>query len=141
MFSRFARVLSLPISRPTVQPFAQSLRFFSAKPPLDVQQIEDRVLELLRNFEKVKQDKLALDAHFVKDLGLDSLDQVEITMELEDEFNVEIPDSVAETIFTPRQAVEAVNILSVCCILIIRVFVSHLSVVFLSQIYSNKGAM
>ncbi len=49
-----------------------------------------------------------MDSHFVNDLGLDSLDQVEVTMELEDEFHVEIPDKDAEKIFTPRQAVEAV---------------------------------
>lgn len=49
-----------------------------------------------------------MDSHFVNDLGLDSLDQVEITMALEDEFNIEINDKDAEEIFTPRQAVEKV---------------------------------
>ncbi len=108
---RFACRLARPmLMRPTIQPLTSQLRYYGgAKPALQVQQIEDRVMELLRNFDKVQQEKLGLDAHFVKDLGLDSLDQVEITMELEDEFNVEIPDNVAETIFTPRQAVEAVS--------------------------------
>lgn len=50
-----------------------------------------------------------IEAHFVNDLGLDSLDQVEITMELEDEFNIELTDQVAEKIFTVKDAVEAVN--------------------------------
>jgi NADH dehydrogenase (ubiquinone) 1 alpha/beta subcomplex 1, acyl-carrier protein len=50
-----------------------------------------------------------LDSHFIQDLGLDSLDQVEITMALEDEFNIEISDKDAEEIYTPRQAVEKVN--------------------------------
>lgn len=45
----------------------------------------------------------------MQDLGLDSLDQVEITMALEDEFNIEIPDKDAEEIYTPRQAVEKVT--------------------------------
>ena len=108
---RFAFRLARPmLMRPTISPLTSQLRFYGgAKPALSTQQIEDRVMELLRNFDKVQQEKLGLDAHFVKDLGLDSLDQVEITMELEDEFNVEIPDNVAETIFTPRQAVEAVS--------------------------------
>jgi NADH dehydrogenase (ubiquinone) 1 alpha/beta subcomplex 1 len=44
----------------------------------------------------------------VNDLGLDSLDQVEITMAVEDEFNIEIPDREADEIYTPRQAVEVV---------------------------------
>ncbi len=51
---------------------------------------------------------MSLDAHFVTDLGLDSLDQVEITMALEDEFNVEISDKDAEEIYTPRAAVEKI---------------------------------
>ncbi len=83
-------------------------RFYSAG-SLSVQNIEDRVMELMRNFDKVNKDKLTLDAHFVNDLGLDSLDQVEITMEMEDEFNIEIPDKEAEKIFTVRQAVESIH--------------------------------
>jgi NADH dehydrogenase (ubiquinone) 1 alpha/beta subcomplex 1 len=45
--------------------------------------IEARVLQLLRDFEKVSKEKVTVDAHFINDLGLDSLDQVEITMGLE----------------------------------------------------------
>jgi NADH dehydrogenase (ubiquinone) 1 alpha/beta subcomplex 1 len=40
---------------------------------------------------------------------LDSLDQVEITLALEDEFMIEIPDREAENIFTVREAVEAIS--------------------------------
>ncbi|KAI9205105.1 acyl carrier protein-like protein [Polychytrium aggregatum] len=84
-------------------------RLYSAGPaPLSVQQIEDRVILLLKDFDKVDGSKLNLDAHFVNDLGLDSLDQVEITMALEDEFNIEIPDRDAEEIYTVRQAVEKI---------------------------------
>ncbi|KAI8852349.1 acyl carrier protein-like protein [Chytridium lagenaria] len=66
------------------------------------------VIELLSDFEKVDVAKLTLDSHFINDLGLDSLDQVEITMALEDEFNIEIPDRDADEIFTPRQAIEKI---------------------------------
>ncbi|KAI8926910.1 acyl carrier protein-like protein [Entophlyctis helioformis] len=76
--------------------------------PLTLQAIEDRVLGLLKDFDKVDPAKLSLDAHFVNDLSLDSLDQVEITMALEDEFSIEIPDRDAEEIMTPRQAIEKV---------------------------------
>eukprot|EP00842_Homolaphlyctis_polyrhiza_P003049 jgi/Hompol1/3745/HPOL_006757-RA len=70
-----------------------SKRCFSDGPgPLSVQQIEDRVLQVLRDFDKVEASKLSLDAHFTNDLGLDSLDQVEITMAIEDEFSIELPD-------------------------------------------------
>jgi NADH dehydrogenase (ubiquinone) 1 alpha/beta subcomplex 1 len=52
--------------------------------------------------------KLSLDSHFINDLGLDSLDQVEITLALEDEFNIQFSDKDAEEVYTPRQAVEKV---------------------------------
>ncbi|KAJ3104074.1 hypothetical protein HDU97_009523 [Phlyctochytrium planicorne] len=77
--------------------------------PLTIEKIEKRVMELLSDFEKVDVAKLTLDAHFINDLGLDSLDQVEITMALEDEFNIEIPDRDADDIFTPRKAIEKMS--------------------------------
>ncbi|KAI8920191.1 hypothetical protein PhCBS80983_g06324 [Powellomyces hirtus] len=101
----------LPVSAFAALPtrIAQTPRFFSAeKAPLTTQQVEDRVLQLLRDFDKVEASKLNLDAHFINDLGLDSLDQVEITMALEDEFNIEIPDRDAEEIMTPRQAADKI---------------------------------
>ncbi len=55
-----------------------------------------------------------MDANFSTQLGLDSLDQVEIVMALEDEFNIEIPDKDAEQIHTPREAVEKVFFLHSC---------------------------
>lgn len=105
-----ARSLGRVTSRlqPTLAPSVFA-RMYSGHPePLTTQTIEDRVMVLLKDFDKVEHAKLTLDSHFVSDLGLDSLDQVEITMALEDEFNVEIPDKDAEEIFTPRQAVEKV---------------------------------
>ncbi|RKP02317.1 hypothetical protein CXG81DRAFT_4147, partial [Caulochytrium protostelioides] len=86
--------------------FARS--YASGAEALTVQQIEDRTLQVLRDFDKVDAAKLSLDAHWINDLGLDSLDQVEITMALEDEFSVEIPDREAEAILTARQAVETI---------------------------------
>ncbi|KAL3902097.1 MAG: hypothetical protein SGCHY_000046, partial [Lobulomycetales sp.] len=70
--------------------------------PLDVPAIETRVLQLLRDFDKVSKDKLTPEAHFITDLGLDSLDQVEITMGLE------LSDKEAEEIMTVKQAVETI---------------------------------
>ncbi|KAL6225790.1 hypothetical protein ACLB2K_004639 [Fragaria x ananassa] len=45
------------------------------------------------NFQKVDPSKVTPDAHFQKDLGLNSLDAVEIVMALEEEFGFEIPDN------------------------------------------------
>lgn len=44
-------------------------------------------------------------SHFVNDLGLDSLDTVELVMAFEDEFAIEIPDAEAEKILTCDDAV------------------------------------
>lgn len=53
--------------------------------------------------------QISLDAHFVNDLGLDSLDTVEVVMAIEEEFTVEIPDKEADEIKSVRQAVEYIN--------------------------------
>jgi NADH dehydrogenase (ubiquinone) 1 alpha/beta subcomplex 1 len=48
---------------------------------------------------------VTIDAHFIKDLGLDSLDHVELVMAVEDEFGFEIPDSDAEKLLCPKDVV------------------------------------
>lgn len=45
---------------------------------LDKKEVTDRVLQVLKNFEKVDPAKVSASAHFVNDLGLDSLDAVEV---------------------------------------------------------------
>lgn len=52
--------------------------------------------------------QLTVDSHFVNDLGLDSLDQVEIIMAMEDEFGFEIPDMDADRLNRPRDIVRYV---------------------------------
>ena len=52
--------------------------------------------------------QVGLDSHFIKDLGLDSLDHVEVIMAMEDEFGFEIPDDHAEKLWTPRQIIQYV---------------------------------
>ena len=49
---------------------------------------------------------MSIESHFQKDLGLDSLDTVEVVMALEEEFGVEIPDAEAEKILTCKDAIQ-----------------------------------
>ena len=68
--------------------------------------------EIANRVKKIIVDKLGVDesevtpeASFTNDLGADSLDQVELIMEFEKEFNISIPDEQAETITTVGQAI------------------------------------
>ncbi|KAL5474010.1 hypothetical protein EMCRGX_G028580 [Ephydatia muelleri] len=73
---------------------------------LTVHELEQRVLNVLKAFDKVNPEKVTVEAHFVNDLGMDSLDSVEVVMAFEDEFGVEISDEEAEKIFTCKDAIE-----------------------------------
>ncbi|KAI9005479.1 acyl carrier protein-like protein [Phycomyces nitens] len=86
-----------------------AFRLYSAGAGLSHADIETRVLDILKGFDKVDQTKVAVDAHFVKDLGLDSLDTVEVVMAIEEEFSVEIPDKEADEIKTAKQAIEYIG--------------------------------
>nr|XP_058146609.1 acyl carrier protein, mitochondrial-like [Dasypus novemcinctus] len=80
----------------------QLRRQYSDAPPLTLEGIKDRVLYILKLYDKIDPEKLSVNSHFMKDLGLDSLDQVEIVMAMEDEFGFEIPDIDAEKLMCPQ---------------------------------------
>ncbi|XP_073492616.1 acyl carrier protein, mitochondrial [Aquarana catesbeiana] len=84
----------------------QSCRQYSGAPPLTLEGIAERVLYVLKLYDKVDPEKLTVNSHFMKDLGLDSLDQVEIIMAMEDEFGFEIPDADGEKLMTPQEIVD-----------------------------------
>ncbi|KAK7507827.1 hypothetical protein BaRGS_00000792 [Batillaria attramentaria] len=86
--------------------YAQPARAYSDKPPLTLEMILQRVLLVLRLYDKIDPEKLTQDSHFINDLGLDSLDQVEIIMAMEDEFGFEIPDADSERLMRPRDIVQ-----------------------------------
>ncbi|KAB5529779.1 hypothetical protein DKX38_019860 [Salix brachista] len=95
---------------------------------LDKSEVSDRVVNVVKNFQKVDPSKVSEcvaridefmawkllsllkevtpNAHFQNDLGLDSLDTVEIVMALEEEFQFEIPDNEADKINTISLAID-----------------------------------
>jgi NADH dehydrogenase (ubiquinone) 1 alpha/beta subcomplex 1 len=98
---------------------------------LDPKVVTERVIEVIKNFEKVSEnsrclaltasvkylihlwqvehDKITPSAKFKDDLGLDSLDAVEVVMALEEEFCIEIPDSEADKILSIPDAVAYIS--------------------------------
>ncbi|XP_032053487.1 acyl carrier protein, mitochondrial [Aythya fuligula] len=92
-----------PVPVPALPPPCRRL---SDLPPLTLPAIRERVLYVLKLYDKIDPEKLTAEAHFVKDLGLDSLDQVEIIMAMEDEFGFEIPDGDAEKLMCPQEIVD-----------------------------------
>ncbi|QDS71637.1 hypothetical protein FKW77_007426 [Venturia effusa] len=86
---------------------SQFARCYSASAGLSKDEVQGRIMDLLRNFDKVVDaSKLSPSSHFSNDLGLDSLDTVEVVMAIEEEFSIEIPDKEADAIHSVSQAVE-----------------------------------
>ena len=65
---------------------------------------QERLIEIIANQLGVDEGNVTPDASFMEDLGADSLDTVELVMALEEEFEIEIPDSDAEKIQTVQDA-------------------------------------
>jgi len=82
---------------------SSNVRFYSGQEPLSLQFIHDRVMLVLNLFDKIDNDKLTPNSHFINDLGLDSLDHVEIILMIEDEFGFEIPDEHGESLVNAAQ--------------------------------------
>ncbi|WOO76838.1 Acyl carrier protein, mitochondrial [Vanrija pseudolonga] len=94
------------LARPAVAA-RPAFRAYSAA-ALTKDDITSRVLDVLKSFEKVDAAKLTPTSTFTSDLGLDSLDAVEVVMAIEEEFAIEIPDAEADAINTVDQAIEYV---------------------------------
>ncbi|MFA1818603.1 acyl carrier protein [Virgibacillus oceani] len=69
----------------------------------------DRVKAIIVDRLDVEETKVTMEASFKDDLEADSLDVVELVMELEDEFDMEIADEEAEKINTVGDAVDYIN--------------------------------
>ncbi|CAK7274564.1 mitochondrial acyl carrier protein [Sporothrix epigloea] len=83
------------------------VRLYSAAAGLNKEEVESRIVSLLQGFDKVNDaSNIKATSHFANDLGLDSLDTVEVVMAIEEEFSIEIPDKDADSIHSVDKAVE-----------------------------------
>jgi acyl carrier protein len=71
--------------------------------------IEAKVKEIIMNKLGVEDSQITPEASFTNDLGADSLDTVELVMEFEKAFNMQIPDEDAEKISTVGDAVKYIT--------------------------------
>mgnify|MGYP001812320696 FL=1 len=71
--------------------------------------VRDRVIEIICEQMGQSKDKVSEETSFINDLGADSLDTVELVMELEDEFDLSIPDDAAEKIKTVGDAISYID--------------------------------
>ncbi len=71
--------------------------------------IAEQVRRIIAEQLMVDIEEVTDDASFIEDLGADSLDTVEMIMEIEDEFGIEIPDEDAEKIQTVGKAIEYIK--------------------------------
>ena len=71
--------------------------------------IEERVIDIVAEQLGVEKDKITRETHFVNDLGADSLDTVELVMELEEEFDISIPEESAEKIQRVGEAIDYIE--------------------------------
>jgi len=71
-----------------------------------VAEIVDEVKKIIEDKLGVNAEQITMEASFIDDLGADSLDQVELVMDFEDKFEVDIPDEDAEKLRTVGEAIK-----------------------------------
>ena len=72
-------------------------------------QVAEKVIAIVSEQLSVDKAEISKETSFVNDLGADSLDTVELVMELEDEFDMNIPDDEAEKLQTVGQAIDFIQ--------------------------------
>ena len=69
----------------------------------------DKIKEIIIDKLGVEEGKITMEAKFIDDLGADSLDSVELIMQFEEEFGIEIPDDDAESLLSVGQASDYIS--------------------------------
>ena len=70
---------------------------------------KNRINSIIVDKLGVDENKITATAHFIEDLGADSLDTVELFMQFEEDFGIEIPDEDAEKILTVQNAYDYIS--------------------------------
>jgi acyl carrier protein len=78
----------------------------------DMDEIEQKVIDIVAEQMGVDKAEITRETNFVNDLNADSLDTVELVMEFEDEFEMSIPDEEAEKIQTVGQAIDYIKVIA-----------------------------
>ena len=68
-----------------------------------------RIKEIIIDKLGIEESKITLEARFIEDLGADSLDTVELIMQFEEEFDIEISDEDAEELTTVGKSMDYIN--------------------------------
>lgn len=76
---------------------------------IDPKEVTERIVSVVKNFDQVDPNKVNPETKFADDLGLDSLDIVEVVMAIEDEFAIEIPDQEADKISSIAEAIDYIS--------------------------------
>jgi acyl carrier protein len=92
-------------SRPLYQPRADG----HSQEGRIVASVEERVIEIVCENLAVSKEQVNRNTAFIEDIGADSLDIVELIMELEEEFEITIPDDQAEKIKTVGEAIDYIQ--------------------------------
>jgi acyl carrier protein len=71
--------------------------------------VEQKVIEIVCEHLAVNKEQVTRSTNFIEDIGADSLDIVELIMELEEEFDIQIPDDQAEKIKTVGEAIDYIE--------------------------------
>ncbi len=71
--------------------------------------VQERVIKIVSEQMGFPEDQVTPETSFINDLGADSLDTVELVMEFEEEFDINIPDEEAEKIQTVGMAIQYIE--------------------------------
>lgn len=105
----FAATINTPYALVNSIKIVQNRNFASGDTFLDAGEVTERILAVVKAFDKCETSKVTPTAKFKEDLGLDSLDVVEVVMAIEEEFALEIPDGEADKISTIEEAIHYIS--------------------------------